>query len=177
MMTFALAGVLAAIACPTATPMPGVFESFGVHTLPSCKTPAGPAISGFTLSLTADAATVAFGSPVWVTVELRPVTDPGARVLYGSRNSSYAFTVIDQVNGTVATAIPNSFGLAAISDPRCGRSIPQGHSIFGQFQLDEMYALTKPGTYSITVSGRPIIECKPVTIQSNTITITILAHP
>jgi hypothetical protein len=166
--------VLAAIACPTATPMPGVFESFGVHTLPSCKTPTGPAASGFALSLSADAPEFKTGSPIWVTVELRPVSDQGTNVWYGSRHSAYTFNITSQPSAAVVPAAPNGFGLATISDPACGRPVPEGDSIFGRFRLDEMYALTRPGTYSVTVLGTPIIKCTPVPIQSNTITITIL---
>ena len=151
----------------------GVFESFGAHTLPSAKTPVGPTEGGFALSITADAPTVRLGSPIWVTVELRPISDQGAKVEYGSRHSSYVFTIMRQPNETVAPAIPNTFGLAAISGPWCGRAIPAGHSTFGRFQLDEMYAITKPGTYSISVLGRPVIDCKPVMMQSNSITVTV----
>lgn|SRR5579862_810564 len=173
MKTFALAAFLAAFAWPTGTPMPGVFESFGMHTLPSAKTPVGQTVSGFALSLTAYAPTVTIGSPIWVIVELRPISDQGASVEYGSRHSSYAFRIRRQTDGAVVPGIPNTFGLDAFSGPWCGRPIPEGHSEFARFQLDEMYALTKPGSYSVTVSGTPTIACKPTTIQSNTITITI----
>jgi hypothetical protein len=176
MRTFALSVGLFVLVLLAAAPIraeQGIFESFGAHTLPSTKTPVGPTVAGFALSLTADAPAAALGSPIWVTVELRPISNQGARVEYGSRHSAYAFRIMRQSDGTVAPAVTNSFGLAAISGPNCGHVVPGGDSVFGRFQLDELYALTKPGTYSITVSGMPIIECKPVTIESNTIAITI----
>lgn len=176
MRTFALVVELVVVVLLAGAPIDaeqGIFESFGAHTLPSAKTPGGPTVAGFALSLTADEPAVALGSPIWVTVELRPVSAQGARVWYGSRHSDYAFRITRRPNGTLVSAVPNSFGLATISGPDCGRPIPEGHSMFGRFQLDEMYALTKSGTYSITVTGTPIIECKPTTIQSNTIAITV----
>lgn len=150
-----------------------VFGPHGSGTLLSARTPLGPTAHGFGLSLTADQPAITLGSPIWVTVELRPASLQRARVEYGSRHTNYTFRIASLQDGLVAPALQNLFGLATLSGPQCGRQIPDGDSIFGRFQLDEMYAITKPGRYSITVSGMPIIECTPVKIQSNTISITI----
>jgi hypothetical protein len=89
--TFALAVGLGALVAVPIYAEGGIFESFGAHTLPSAETPVGPSMSGFALSLTADVPTSALGAPIWVTVELRPISNQGARVLFGSRHSDYVF--------------------------------------------------------------------------------------
>jgi hypothetical protein len=173
---FALGAVLVGLGCLSTSPTlaePGVFESFGAHTLPSATTIVGPSAAGFALSLTADSPRVAFGSPLLVTVELRPVSGDNANVLYGSRHSSYLFTITDDSDGAIIPSVENTFGLDPLSGPWCGRPVAQGKSIFGRFQLDQMYALRKPGTYSIVAVGTPMIGCKPVTLRSNTIKITL----
>jgi hypothetical protein len=152
---------------------PGVFESYGAHTLPSATTPVGPTVNGFALSLTADSPTATLGSPIWVTVELRPISDRGSRVLYGSRHSAYTFAVTRQSDGSTAPHVPNGFGLATISGPPCGRGVSPGTSIFGRFDLNQTYAITKPGTYTVTAVGKPIIECAETAIRSTAITITV----
>ena len=152
----------------------GAFEPFGAHNGPSGSGLSGAPVGGYALSLSADAPVVPLGSPIWVTVELRPVSGDTMRVLYGSRHSSYQFTIVRRSDGGVAPPVPNDFGVATISGPVCGRVLPAGHSLFGRFQLGEMYAITRPGKYSVTVVGRPVIDCKPVSIESNTITVTVL---
>ena len=124
-------------------------------------------MNGFALSLTADSPTATLGSPIWVTVELRPISDRGSRVLYGSRHSAYTFAVTRQSDGSTAPHVPNGFGLATISGPPCGRGVSPGTSIFGRFDLNQTYAITKPGTYTVTAVGKPIITCMETAIRSS----------
>jgi hypothetical protein len=98
---------------------------------------------------------------VWVTVEVRNDSGQSRGVYFGSRHSTYAFTIINRATSQKVEANP--------------LNLNPNTSIFGRFRLDELYRLAKPGSYSIEVTdGRPIINRKQLVLTSNTIAIAIV---
>jgi hypothetical protein len=168
--------IFAALMAPAAGASPDSPQpENGLYGAPSGLGPTGTPSGGFALSLTARANPVDLGRPIWVTVEVRNTSGAIQNAWFGSRHSSYAFTITNQSTGAIVPSNPhNTFGLEMVTWPG-GRPIYPDASLYLPCRLDLLYTFTEPGTYSVKVTdGKPVINGKAVKLQSNAITITIL---
>lgn len=168
--------IFAALMAPAAGASPDSQQpENGLYGAPSGGGPTGASSGGFALSLTARANPVHLGRPIWVTVEVRNTSGAIQNAWFGSRHSSYAFTITNQSSGAIVPSNPhNAFGLEMVTWPG-GRPIDPGASLYLPCRLDLLYTFTEPGTYSVKVTdGEPVVNGKPVKLQSNAITITVL---
>lgn len=169
--------ILAALMAPAAGASPGSQQAEnGLYSAPSGHGPTGAPHAGFALSLIARANPVHLGMPIWVIVEVRNTSGAVQNASFGSRHSSYAFTITSQSTGAIVPPNPNNtFGLETVTWPYGGRPIDPGSSLYLPCRLDLLYTFTEPGIYSVKVTdGEPGINGKAVKLQSNAITITIL---
>jgi hypothetical protein len=142
----------------------------------SAQTPAGKPVDGFALSLTTQKQTVHLGSPILVTVELRNVSGTVQDAMFGSRHYGYDFSVRNISTGKLVPANPNnSFGLDPFNGEGRGWPVSPNTSIYTPFRLDLLYSFTEPGACTVQViRGQNVVNGKPVSLQSNEITITVL---
>jgi hypothetical protein len=169
--------IFAALTAPAAGASPDSQQpEDGLYGARSGHGPTGASAAGFALSLTARANPVHLGTPIWVTVEVRNTSGAIQSAWFGSRHSSYVFTITSQSTGAIVPPNPhNAFGLDMVTWPYGGRPIDPGTSLYLPCRLDLLYTFTESGTYSVKVTdGEPAIDGKSVKLQSNAIAVTIL---
>ncbi len=139
----------------------------------AAQTPTGPALHGFALSLASSIISTRVGTPLELTVELRNISGEPQYASFGSRQSDYRFTIVGRTTNVTTANRPKSFERASNSGTWSVTPLYPGASLYGTFRLDSLYRFTAPGTYTVKVEGRPIINGTRLTLQSNTIAITL----
>jgi hypothetical protein len=130
----------------------------------------------FSITISADKPTVVAGSRVYVRIKLTNTSDhvvDCSTAMVGAFDRRYLYDVLDE-NGKsmIKTDIgperyPGSYQFCNL-DP--GESTGNGER-----SISWLYDLTKPGTYTVQVSGFIGNDEKQGVIKSNTITITVVA--
>ena len=170
---------------PTASPTPPVplndaaIQSCGVCAGLRRRTPAGPPVDGLALSLTSPTPTVHLGSAIWAIVEVRYVYGPQQSVFFASGSYSNSFLIVDWRARRIVPRVPSVpvKVITHVTAPVSARITPET-SLYGAFRLDLLYRFSEPGAYTVQVAeGRPIFNGQgPISLQSNVITIRVLAN-
>ncbi len=149
---------------PTRAPTPctdAVVEQYGVCAGHSRRTPAGSAVDGLALSLTAPNAVVRLGAPLPTIVEVRNVSRDVKTVFFGFRIADYDFEVRDAVTGKIVPADPLA-RLITITRMPTTEAVPPGQSLFGWIDVNHIYPIKAAGTYRIRVTrGQPALQARP----------------
>jgi hypothetical protein len=140
-------------------------ETIGVTVLPkeaantldagdeSSSTPAGVPQVGLALSLTSNSS-VHFGDPVYVELEMRNVSDEQASASLGLAADD-DFSIVNRDTGEAVTRVPGPPNLrAATGFLAGGLTLLPRRSSYWRIRLDELYQITKPGTYSVQVTTK-----------------------
>lgn len=139
----------------------------------AAQTPAGPASHGFALSLASSIISTRIGAPLEVTVELRNVSGEPQYAAFGSRQSDYRFTILGRTTKATVNNQPRGYERNHNSAMWSATPVYPGSSLYETFRLNSLYRFSAPGPYTVKVEGRPVVNGTRVTLQSNTITITL----
>jgi hypothetical protein len=143
----------------------------------SNSTPAGLPQVGLALSLAGDSS-VHFGDPIYVELEMRNVSDEQASASLGLVADD-DFSIVDRDTGEAVTRVPGPPSLRAATGLLAGGlTLLPRRSSYWRIRLDELYQITKPGTYSVQVTTKPIHvrngdDSGEATLRSNMIAIHI----
>lgn len=152
----------------------------------STRNPAGPPSEELALSLAVVPGYYRVGSPIWVTGEIRNVSN---RMLSGRQwpvtTSAFNFTITPPNGGARVARTESADSLpSAVVELGGPFAIPPGSSKFFAIRLDKLYDLSAPGPYFVHLDAsdvsletsitRPGVGLHVVPLSSNTITINVL---
>jgi hypothetical protein len=145
----------------------------------SSSTPAGSPQVGLALSLTGDSS-VHFGDPIYVKLEMRNVSDQQASASLGVVAGD-DFSIVDRDTRESIARVPGPLNLrAATGLVGGGVTLLPRRSMYWRIRLDELYQITKPGTYSVQVTKKLIHamngdDSGKATLRSNMIAIHVVS--
>jgi hypothetical protein len=140
----------------------------------SHATPAGPTSDDFALAVTPQQSKIELGAPIDVNVELRDVSGVMHSVLFGSPHRDYEYTIVDRATGSVVAGVPPAPShLESPAVPWDSRLVFGESSLYGNLELRPSYKFAA-GTYTLRITGHPVINGKRVALESNPIEITLV---
>lgn len=151
---------------------------------PSLGGPAGVAVEGIALAVSAPQALYRLGSPIWIYAELRNTTPDFVNVRFDWRGLQ-EFALVDRPNGRPIPAATDPQALfSAFRGPFGFFSMQKGRSHFFAIRLDRLFQISSPGTYAfkmkMSLSGRhmpqrsPFPDFKSIALASNAVAVTVL---
>src|SRR5579863_830964 len=153
---------------PISTQGPQVYEAEPGQQL------AGRASNGFALSLTNDGPNNTLGGPILVTVELRNISGQTQDAFFGSPTSDYHFTIVNRQTGELLEREPQATSQGDLeSNPWDSRPVHSDTSLYSRFELNQLYRFAEGETYTIRVTGRPVINGQRVTLESNPVEVAL----
>lgn len=143
---------------------------------PSSTATSGPVGHGVAIALSTKSSTVALGTPITITIELKNVSGRLLVLQTPQVASGYAYWVVDLASNTV---------VQPRNPPRSGDDIygglnmhiGAGESYTLKVRLDDMVRLERPGRYRVTVSTQFVLNretMKDVAATSNSIVLHIV---
>lgn len=147
---------------------------------PSTYTPAGAPAENLALSLAPTEPPANFGDPVYVTLELRNLSDKQQGIIVGLGPLAYDFSIVNRDTGQVVARIPGEPNLHAVTGLLGSGTLLQRRSAYWRVRLDQLYQITRPGTYLVKVTKASLRvngTGDNITLQSNTAAVRISPLP